>query len=309
MHTLHRFILCVMLLLLPVGVLAAAPSDVRGITAEAKSDGVHVKWLPVSGDIASYRIFYSHVSILDNNALYDEFVSTEKPVTEFVLQNLPQVSDLYITVLAVNSTGEESPLFEEEAHVTLSAMKHDSSSSIGSAQSNSMSSSSARIAIESPMLRAYLAKAVSSTGVLLTFSDPVVLTNQTARVAFTIKTGSGVVLSIYRIETNGTGVLLSTLPQVPNRAYRVHIDPSLRGSNGSAVLTMDPEQPDLLFMGTGGTMKMSSSSKGMTPGSMGGSVTPQNGHLPQTGAGTLSLLAIAGASAGVHVQRKRKQTK
>ncbi len=237
-------------LLLPVTALATPPENVTNISAESTPNGVVIRWDKVDGDIASYRVFYSHESILDNNAVFDDSSDTNGSVTELTLPRMPDVTDVYATVLAVNTDGEESPLFEEEAHVHIG----DSVAQAPTVPSTP-TTTTVSFSPSTNVLRALKVESVSATGVLLTFNAPVVLDAQTIKTAFSIKDGNNGTLAIYRIVANGTGVLLDTLPQERQRTYQVHIDTAVRGrtvegENGGSVLTLDPEQTDMLFVGS-----------------------------------------------------------
>ncbi len=402
-HRLSRLVTLCLGLLLPMGVFAA-PANVTGIAATKTADGVQVSWDSVP-DAVSYKIFWSRESILENDALFDDTVDTESDDTTYTLRSLPAMDDVYVTVLAVDANGAESDLFEEEAHASLAA----ASSSAMYAPTVTSSAPATGAA-----LHALKVDVPSPTTIIVTFSLPVTLDQQTARTAFAITDGAGNVLQIARIKTDGTTAELTTLPQERQRAYRLHIDSSLKGrsSTGDAVVGLAADQTDLLFVGhasgsaavvqqpTGGTgdvqqVQVRAAPDGRNtytvevswqppqgsaaagyrvaqtvdggrtysqpqllaaavqsvriPGTQAGelglliqavdalqqpsrgvlqrivlpqtsgapartTVTPpprstvhQNSHLPQTGVGTVSLLAIAGAFTGAHMQRKKKR--
>lgn len=399
-------------LLLPAPAFAA-PENVSNIRAVSEGDTVRVLWDTVLGDVAQYKIFWSRESILENDALYDDVVDTKSPVTEFVLEDLPASDELFVTVLAVSSTGEESPLFEEEARVSRTIATASSSVPAPMAPPPPVVPDIADVSGDAgtEVLWALKAESLSATGVLLTFSAPVLLDADAARNAFTITSASGQTLAIYRIKTLGNTVELHTVPQVRNRAYRIAIGEGVRGrtETGDQILSLDPGQTDLLFLGHGngiaapvetvagtagdvgsvtvkagvdgintyvvevswlapqtGTVtgykvaqtrdggktygppmtleksvqsvripktpageigllvqaidESGNLSRGVlqriilpsTKGGVTGQITPgsmprQNSPLPQTGAGTMTLLGIAGACAGAQVLRRRKQ--
>lgn len=411
------FAAALLALSLPVTALAA-PGNVSGVQAAQEADGIHVAWDGVDSAV-SYKIFWSRESILDNNALYDDMVETKSVDTTYVLKNLPQMNDVYVTVLAVDKDGQESPLFNEEAHVTLK--NGPTLGMVNTASSSSMSSSSASVApmqnavdnalAGSGLLRALKVDVLSPTSLLITFSSPIVLTQQTARTAFTVTDAQNQRLPISQIRTDGTGATLTTAQQAKNHPYRLHIDPSVKGLGvmSGSVLTLDPEQTDLLFLGDpSSTMTAPATPSGsvgdvtsvqvqaavdgrntytvqiawqppqgvqvmgyrvsqtrdggqtfsqpqmlpnttqvvqmpktpagdlglliqvvdqnqnvsrgvlqrvvlpQTSGSVAATVTPgstigKNTRLPQTGVGTVSLLAMAGAAAGAQLQRRKKK--
>src|SRR3989338_9813623 len=117
--TLVRVLLATLVLSWPFSAHAAPPEGVSGIFAANKGGTVHVQWnAPQEGeDIASYRVYYSQESILQNGGQYDDFETTDGAVIEHDLKDAPRVNPLFISVLAVSSTGEESRFFLEEVSV------------------------------------------------------------------------------------------------------------------------------------------------------------------------------------------------
>ncbi len=106
---------------LPIAALAAAPSAVSGLSGNAQPDGsIIIRWAALPDPtIVLYRLYYSAESILDSEGLYDDYEETEGPVSEFVFYNPPKQTSLFVTVLAVNSSGEESEAFAEEVRVDI----------------------------------------------------------------------------------------------------------------------------------------------------------------------------------------------
>lgn len=240
----------------------AMPGNVTGIDAQVVPEGVRVTWEPAEGSVAKYRVFWSHESILENDALYDDVVETDGPDTSLLLDKLPGITDVYVTVLAVDPGGEESELFEEEAHVSRQASPTPAS------VASSVTSSDAPIG--SP-LRALKAETLSATGILVTFSAPVLLDAQAVRSSFMVTDGENRELQVYRVKTDGTSVELHTLPQTRQRAYRVRIGASVRGRDDDTggVLPLASDQTDLLFLGSANgltetAMPSSVQSAGMT---------------------------------------------
>jgi hypothetical protein len=106
---------------LPAFCMAAAPGPVSNLSGELSPDGeVVVRWDPLQDkNIVLYRLYYSAESIIDSQGLYDDFEETLEPVPEFIFTNPPKQEALYVTVLAVNSSGEESESFAEEIRIDL----------------------------------------------------------------------------------------------------------------------------------------------------------------------------------------------
>src|SRR3989344_1316896 len=208
MKLFSRILLTLVAASLPLNASAAVPESVRGIEAEMVDGVVSVQWDGVP-NATSYRIFYSHTSILDNDGLYDDF-ETVSGTTSHVLQNITPSADLYISVLAVNGVGEESPYFVEEAHVALgdTFMQPQTSSAASSMAATTEPYGQNDVIVEDGMtfLRLLSAESISSTGVLLTFSHPVVVAPEQATLAFGILTSSGSPLALQRLVLQGTTV-------------------------------------------------------------------------------------------------------
>lgn len=116
-------IACALALLSLAGrVLAlSAPPPVTGVTAEAINGQVVVQWNPVTTDpIDYYRVYYSNYSILENDGLYDDFEVTKGDETNLTFVPPPDLNDLYIAVIAVATSGEESEYFTEETYIKVS---------------------------------------------------------------------------------------------------------------------------------------------------------------------------------------------
>ncbi len=264
-------------LIMPVLALAA-PGNVMGIRAQMTAEGVQVSWTPPAGDVASYRVYYSAQSILNNSGLYDDFETVDGASLSHILRNIPAVSDLYISVLAVDSRGGESPYFVEEAHVVIAPSAASSSvmqMPVTSSQQAQMSSMpmSAMTASSSGMmqedvLRLLSADAVSATGVLLKFSLPVSVSADQAVDAIVLETGSGVRLAMKRFVVQGNDILVHTAVQERGVVYRVNIGMGVtaNGSKGQR-LSISPNDVPLLFMGhvTGKTPSSAQSSTTTSP--------------------------------------------
>src|SRR6185436_240159 len=99
------------LALLPFAVALAAPGNVTGVKGELVNGKVHVTWTKPAGDEpVAYRLYYSRASILQQNGLYDDFEVIPAGTLDYTFASLPYEADsLYVSVLAVNAAGEESP--------------------------------------------------------------------------------------------------------------------------------------------------------------------------------------------------------
>lgn len=248
-----RFVLLAALLALPLSATAQSPSAVTGIRAWEENGRVHVSWqaLPESEGVAYYRIFFATKSIIDNNGLYDDFDIADGTVSEHVLATIPQAPILFFSVLAVNDRGEESPYFAEEAKLERG---EDNAQMTSAATSNPFDKLRINQTTNNPQptgesLTLLSAEAVSSTGVLVTFSLPVTVDTEEAQTAFTILDGSGQTLVITRLVIIGNAVTLHTLPQDPMKVYQLHIQ-SIEGRQiDGLVAALEGGKASILFSG------------------------------------------------------------
>jgi hypothetical protein len=242
MNMFTRLSLVLASLSMPVLAIAAQPASVRGITATLENGQVRIMWQQVTApDIAGYRIYYSHQSILGNNGLFDDYESADRTVNAHVLGVVPESNELYVSVLAVNTQGEESPYFMEEAHVTLrggAASAVSSARSIASSAPAAVSSAAQQRPAEL-LLRS--TEAMSVTGVLLTFSHPVFIPQDFMQQAVRIQTNSGVALAVKRLEIKSNTLVVHTEPQKAGTVYRLTLGAAVTGigANGQIIGLQD----------------------------------------------------------------------
>lgn len=253
MHThtltvLQRLACAMIMAILPFAAFAQELSDVPGVSgirAEEQNGNVTVSWDPVEGSIETYRIFYSHASILDQGGTYDDYEDAPGTALTYTLTSVPPVPTLYVSVLAVNEKGIESPFFMEEATVNLGVPSGALSSSAAIALPPSPT-----VAMVSSTLQLLTAVSTSSTGVLLTFTHPVSIPEQLKDDAFTINSGSGQKLPIVRYRMNGNRVLIDTALQTVGRVYQITIHGSLAGQTPSGeIVPQESATAPLLFTG------------------------------------------------------------
>lgn len=104
----------------------------------------------------------------------------------------------------------------------------------------------------SEMFALVKAEAVSATGVLLTFSLPVILDSKQAAQAFAMKNSSGTQLSLRRLLIAGNRVEIHTEPQVRGAAYIVEVGSVVQGQSSDPAkgpVAMNAEQNKALFLG------------------------------------------------------------
>ncbi|MBI5156216.1 hypothetical protein HZA45_03000 [Candidatus Peregrinibacteria bacterium] len=250
-----RILLTLVSLSLPL-TAAAAPSPVTGIRAERNGGQINVSWqkLPESEAIAYYRIFFSGRSIVDNNGQYDDFDIAEGTAGTHTLSNAPISGTLYISVLAVNDKSEESPVFAEEVTVTGTVPEAPVvPSPAGTGSGPPAPEPELPIDDSSGTFSILSAQAVSSTGVLVTFSAPVQITMENAAKAFGMKDASGTILAIDRLVLSGSTVTIITAPQDGMKVYQLQAHDLKGTGSGGIVLILDTRQETLLFAGFGGS--------------------------------------------------------
>jgi len=235
-----RLSLGLLSLAFPLTAFAAAPDNVTGIKAVLDGGKVTVTWNKLTTqEIESYRVFYSHTSILKENGLYDDFDFVSGTENTYVFQSPPSTDMLYVSVLAVNKQGEESPFFAEEASVQLRAPKSSATESVAS----SATSSSIQMVAEAATLRLLKAEKASSTGVLLTFSNTIAPLTAGADTLFSIAFGSGVNLPVTGAAVSGKTVLVKTYPLTKGTVYLLQITGNLKGIDAAGKsISMDPLQ-------------------------------------------------------------------
>jgi len=230
----------------PLAAHAAAPGSVVGLQAQAQTDGsVLVQWSAVTGDIAAYRVYFSQKSILENGGYYDDVETTDGPGTSHMLRNIPATFQIvYVSVMAVNAQGEESPYFTEEVRVTRATPPASSSESMQIPASSA--GAQASVAMPTPQetpavtsLHLLSAQALSATQVGLTFSVMPVIDPALAPAAFSIVDAQGAALAIEQLTINGTNVTIQTKRQVAEAVYQVRLSEPLAGEGGLALDRID----------------------------------------------------------------------
>lgn len=260
-----RFLLASALLAIPFSAFGTAPTGVTGITATLESNGVvRVQWEAAGEGIAFYRVYTASKSILQNGGSFDDYEETNGPVTEYFLTDLPSFDRLYVSVLAVSVSSEESPFFLEEAVVEgtgIAMPSQEESSSASPVGVSSVSSSASSVEPSSPAPSIQLTPptqnggfdliaidATSATGVTLTFSHPVTIQAKDAARAFLIMNGSGRILPLKRLIFLGNALTIVTAPQERNMIYVLNIASTVR-STGSGALSLDPNENTVTFIG------------------------------------------------------------
>lgn len=212
-------------ILIPFSVAAATPSNVTHVEAKLEGGVLTVSWSgPQPGDAVDfYRVYVSHESILDHDGNYDDSVKTPNSETTYVFPELPLKSPkIYIAVLAVNKDGVESEGFESEASVEV-------------APPASASSSEAPTAV--PMAISEV-RAVSATGVLITFTKPLLINVQPEPGFFALTDASGAIVDVTFAEVHDATILLHTGRLEPDRQYFLAILQPIPANDGTNLPTL-----------------------------------------------------------------------
>ena len=245
--------------LIPVAIMAAAPSSVTGLQIEFRDDEtVAVSWEKLDEEnIAYYRVYYSSESILKNQGSYDDFEQTDGPKGLFVFRGLAPDTDFYVSVLAVNTEGEESEFFAEEAFMHMPATTDDipdlipepanapvlqiptgDEPLVDEAPSGAQTGESANIG----HFQLMSVISVSPTEISVEFSQPL---PDSAKPVFTVSKPDGSELEVLEVNVNGINVSLKTAAQ-EDTVYELVVGEMLMSSLGSSI---DPDNRSVLFVG------------------------------------------------------------
>ncbi len=229
---------------------AGLPENVKNVQARMSGDEITVLWSHVP-TASSYRVYYSHRSILSHQGNYDDVEQTVGAGMTFVFSKPPLQSEkIYFGVLAVDAEGNESDGFETEAFVTMPVLTSSSSSSVASEamQASSQSSVSSEVSMpigENPTSTALRmgiesVHTVSATGVLVSFTKelhPDALVNNES---FLITTVSGTLLPIEKTEIQGKHVLITVKPYSPDTEYLLSLLAPIQAIDGTNATPTEP---------------------------------------------------------------------
>lgn len=241
------------------GSVLAAPAGVTGIVA-GSSDGVlSVRWDAPAGDIAFYRVYFSRTSIMQNNGTYDDYERTAGNETSYTFPSVPYTdTTLYISVLAVDAQGAESPAFLEEASVVIPPRAAQSSStsfdlpipelpvssqSSSQEQASSMSSSSAGETV--PFLMTHVLT-MSPTELAVYFTKPISPASQISTGSVVIVSASGAKLDIMSVRIDGMAVFVRTVAQDDAQLYSIAGIGAVIAEDGTALA---PASSPIAFRG------------------------------------------------------------
>ncbi|MDD5103533.1 MAG: hypothetical protein PHX93_03990 [Candidatus Peribacteraceae bacterium] len=228
---------------------AEAPASVTGLQAQAQADGsILVQWASVSGDIAAYRVYFSQKSILENDGYYDDVETAEGAMTSHTLRNVPETfSTVFVSVMAVNTQGEESPYFTEEIRVDrIATPPTPPASSSVSTQPPAASSSIPQSSSAQSSLHLLSAQALSAARIGLLFSATPVIDAAQAPSAFSIIDAQGTPLPIEQLTIEGRNATVQTVRQAAGAVYQIRLTEPLAGEGG---LSLDPIDRTAFFTG------------------------------------------------------------
>ncbi|MDD5041107.1 MAG: hypothetical protein PHX87_00285 [Candidatus Peribacteraceae bacterium] len=225
----------------PLCALAEAPGSVTGLQAQAQADGsILVQWTPLEDAISVYRVYFSQKSILENNGYYDDVETTDGSTSNHTLRSVPQnFPTVYMSVMAVNAQGEESPFFTEEVRV-------DRMPASSSVNTQSVSSTIPQSSSTAASLHLLSTQALSATRVGLMFSATPVIDPAQAPSAFSIIDAQGQPLPIEQLTIEGGNATVQTVRQTAGVVYQIRLTEPLAGEGG---LTLDQIDRTAFFTG------------------------------------------------------------
>lgn len=290
------------------------PANVKSVDARMSGSEIIVEWSAVP-DAKSYRVYYSHESILGNGGNYDDFEQTPDAQTTFVFPRAPLPSEkIYVGVLAVDASGNESEGFEVEASVERMAASSASQASSSSAAVSSVSGSASSVTV-SPMAIESV-QAITATGILVTFTKDVHPGATLNTSYFLTTTGSGIALATERIEVSGRQILIVTSPQTPDTQYVLRLLSSIPAFDDTSAT---PSEPQVRFRTpptadipvpvptNEGEYGRNPNLPGeiMNPRPTPPTTTPPTSALPDSGLGLLGIVALSGVGAAQRMLRRK----
>ncbi len=240
-----------------VAFAAGVPSNVVRVGAKVENGKLIVDWDAATdaAGIASYRIYYSRKSILDNGGDYDDFEQTADEATQYAFPHLPYAGQkIYLAVLAVNTSGLESDAFEAETSVDLPSGDAQPGPDVGPGP---QITENPPAAMQKGMTVDRIDVPNNST-VVVTFSQPLADTQQLGPGFFIIVDEQGGILEVREYAKDGATVTLTTGEQTDGRKYILGVLQRITGEDGSSIDGSAPQTP---FTGMGASAESSSSSE------------------------------------------------
>ncbi|MDA1208965.1 MAG: hypothetical protein O2904_02950 [bacterium] len=275
--------LLLLALIVPSISFAQSVPAVTGIEARLIGDTVTVIWepLPPTSSIAHYQVYFSSKSILANNGEYDDFEQSDGPVSNHTIRAALSSRVIYVSVLAVDTSGNVGTVFLEEDSVVL---ERDNELSISleegdftvqqqeepstetfnlvgagekrtTPQEQEQAVQNTVPSLEVPQwqradlggtLHLLLTEPLSPTEIQLTFSDFPYVDPAYAQQAFSVQDAAGVPLRLTGIIIDQETIIIGTVTQVRGKVYEVVLFEPIQGLDGSP---LDPEHRRAFFQG------------------------------------------------------------
>jgi len=212
--------------------IPATVTDMRVVTTG--NGGIAVSWSPAK-DAVQYNVYYGRASIIGNNGDYDDFETTVGAETTYIFTESPVSNGtLFVAVLAVSETGDESEGFASEASIEVVGAA-SSSSSVASAENTT---TSAPLSVKN-------VTAVSSTGVIVQFSKALKIDGPVGPGTFIVTDTGGVILRIREVSfLDAVTLLLKTESQNPTKKYIAGFVQNVEAVDGTSVT---PSVPRMMF--------------------------------------------------------------
>ncbi len=207
---------------------------VTGIELQAAPNAVGVRWQAPFGEtsIDRYKVYFARESILQNNGRFldaEETIGDQTTIALLDLQNrgFMMGDTIYVTVTAIDSTGNEYRAFGEEKSVAVDVP-----------QGNGGTHAAASAQVEN-------AVAEGESTIRLVFTVPMTVPEGHPAMHFTITGESGNAVHVLGLIEEGNAFVLRTTPMTVRERYTVTVLDTVKAKDGSA---MDPAKNSATFV-------------------------------------------------------------
>ncbi len=297
--------------LVALGVLAAGsvfaagmPSNVTRVDAKVENGKLVVEWDAASDEagIASYRVYYSRESILENDGNYDDFEQTSDEGTRYEFPRFPYPGQaLYVSVLAVNTSGIESEAFEVEARVELPS--EDAPAVTQQPTETEPANPEAEAAAQKSMTIASV-EAREANKVTVTFSQPIADSQEFGPGFFIVVDENGGILEVKDYAKDGAAVTLTTADQTSGRTYILGVLQRITGQDGAYI---DGSAPQARFTGVATEQAVESSASSSSQEASSSSVSTAAAEVYGRNPYLATNTAVAGTATFLDLLRNRSQ--
>ena len=211
---------------------SALAQGVIGISLQAAPNAVTATWrTPAGVPIASYKVYYSKQSILQNNGRFDGTERTIGNETSLVLLDLQnrgfsRGDTMFVTVTSINTNGEENLAFAEEKSIAVLIPDARGSASVGIENAIAEGLNLVRVQFSGP--------------VMLPAVDVFSITDEATNTP----------ISILSAKADGNDVLLGTASMTARSRYKLTLSETVAAADGSA---LDAGRKEVFFVGRGNT--------------------------------------------------------